>query len=478
MKNAIRKILTVIFAFICFWGIMIFFIISGGITEKLGKHLRILPTYTGGEVAADFFDTAGDDNGNGNLVYPANQAFAEGSLDLIRYTVHEPVIQAKWQPNEEYWQLDLEYKNAVSNVRNIMVYIDLDNVPDGSTDTLTDSAENVTFSPEHPWDIAVWANPTGTKVYDSNKTFICNAECYELAGGKTVKVRIPLQNEYLQAVYGSTKTYHYVLTGGYSQFDRGGFMPIEKRRSVSHGGTKSAKEYNALIPKVYDVLGENAQLGTWNAEDFSKAVLIPVEAQMHPFAVTGKVWKGNRKADTNDDAFVEKVFNEYAKYAPKTGNSYFENAEESTKMLKQKITENPDDLVSMAYYGSCLAVQGGQSSVLQAVALVNEAFEVLDKAAELARGTPYEIEVLMNRGSVASSVPNDVFQKAETAAADFMRIIELYKTTFSTEELNQPEVKSAIAYCYVMASRAYKTLGKQTDEILALQEAKKLLEYN
>lgn len=476
MKNIFRKILTAIFAFICFWGIMIFFIISGGLSEKLGKHLRILPTYTGGEVAADFFDTAGDDNGNGNLVYPANQAFAEGSLDLIRYTVHEPVIQASWQPNKEYWQLDLEYKTAAANSRNIMVYIDLDNVPEGSTDALTDSAENVTFSPEHPWDLAVWASAGGTKVYDSDKTFICNAECYELSGGKTVRIRIPLQNEYLQAVYGSTKTYHYVLTGGYSQFDRGGFMPIEKRRSVSHGGTKSAREYNALIPKVYDVLGENAQLGTWNKEDFTKAVLVPVEAQMHPFAATGKAWKGNRKADTNDDAFVEKVFNEYAKYAPKTGNSYFENAEESTKMLKQKITQNPDDVVSMAYYGSCLAVQGGQASVIQAVALVNEAFEVLDKAAELARGTPDEIEVLMNRGSVALSVPNDVFGKAPTATADFMRVIEIYKTSCSPDELNQPDVKSAMAYCYVMASRAYKTLGQQTDEILALQEAKKLIE--
>ena len=478
MRNVIRKILTGIFAFISFFGIMFFFINSSTLMNFLGKYLHLHPMYTGGIVAADVYDTAGDDNGNGNLVYPANAAFEKGSLDLIRYTVHEPLLDAKWQQNAEYWQLELEYMHSPANVRNIMIYIDLNNVQDGCTEPLFDSAENVSFNPENAWDIAIWISGGKGKVYDSQKVFLCNTEYYELDGGKTIRINIPMQNEYLQAVYGATKTYHYVLTGGVSQFDRGGFMPIEKRRSNSRGGTKNAREYNALIPKVYDVLGENSQLGTWNPQDFSKALLVPVEVEMHPFAATGKAWNGNRTGgNAADEAFMQKVFDEYAKYAPKTDCMY-EAPEEYAVTLKKKITENPDDYVSMAYYGSCLALQGGQASVLQAVALVNESFEYLDKAAELSNGKPGEIDVLMNRASVAYSVPNDVFGKTETAASDFMRIISLYKEIFgeNEEELAKPENKYALAYCYVMASKCYKTLGRQTDEILALQEAKKLIE--
>lgn len=478
MKKLIRNILTAVFAFICFFGVMIFFINSGGLTAKLGKHLHLLPTYEGGLIAAEIYDTAGDDNGNGNLVYPSNKTFAEGSLDLVKYTVHEPVLEAKWQNSSEYWQLVLEYKSGPASVRNIMLYIDLDNITEGSTEPLTDSAENVTFSTEHPWDIAVWTCNGQTKIYDSSKTFICNAEQYEADSGRTVKIRIPLRNEYLQAVYGSTKTYHYVVTGAYSQFDRGGFMPLEKKRSVSRGSTKSAKEYNALIPKAYDVLGDNTQLGTWNAEDFTKAVLVPAEVEMHPFAATGKAWKGNRPSSGNEEEeYLNKLTEQYAKYAPDTGSMY-SNPEEYAEQLKQKLNENPDDYVTMAYYGSSLALQAGNASVLQAVAFVNEAFEYLDKAAELSQGKSGEIDVLMNRASVAYSVPNDVFGKAETAASDFMRVTELYKLTFTEEELKQPEYSVAMAYCYAMASRAYKILNRKTDEVLALQEAKKLIQYN
>lgn len=476
MKKAVRKILIGLWAFVSFFGIMIFFIISGGLTEKLGKHLHLLPEYTGGLVAADLYDTAGDDNGNGNLVYPANAAFEEGSLDLIRYVVHEPVVNAKWQPNAEYWQLDLEYKSGPANVRNIMLYIDLDNVPDGCTEPLFDAAENVTFPEDSSWDIAVWISGGKAKVYDSQKVFICNTEYYELDGGKGLKIKIPLQNEYLQAVYGATKTKHYVLTGGVSQFDRGGFMPIEKRRTNSRGGTKSSRDYNALIPKVYDVLGDNAQLGTWSAQDFSKAMMQPVEVEMHPFAATGKAWKGSRVSGAEaDDAFIGKIAEEYAKFMPSTGEMY-EDPEAYADKLKAKLKQNPDDYVTMAYYGSCLALQGGKASVLQAVALVNEAFEYLDKAADLARGKEGEIDVLMNRASVAYSVPNEVFGKAETAAGDFERIISLYKENYGQEGLAQPEVKYGVAYCYAMASRCYRTLGRQTDEVLSLQEAKKLIE--
>lgn len=474
MNNLVRKIKIVFAAFACFFSIFIFFVSSGILTNWLGNFLHVHPSYTGGEVAASVFDTAGDDSGNENLVYPANQAFSEGSMDLVRYTVHEPVVNAKWQNNSEFWQLVLEYKNGPAKVRNIMIYIDLNNVDGGSTEPLFDAAENVTFNQEHPWDFAVWICDGQGKIYDSQKNELCGIEYYELDGGKSIKIIIPLQNENLQAVYGATKTFHYVITGGFSEFDRGGFMPIEKRRSLSRGGTKSAKDYNALIPKVYDVLGENDQLGTWNAKDFTKAMLSPVEVEMHPFAATGKVWHG-KKAEMSDDNYFQKVYAEYAKYAPDV-NHYFEDLDKSAAELKEKLNQNPNDCVSMAYYGSILAMQGGQGNVLQAVAGVNAAFEYLDKAVELARGTEDEIEVLSNRASVAFSVPNEVFEKMGVAASDFMRIVGVYKSICSEEELAKPENVAAMAYYYVMAAQSYKKMGNETEYILALQEAKKLVE--
>ena len=118
----------------------------------------------------------------------------------------------------------------------------------------------------------------------------------------------------------------------------------------------------------------------------------------------------------------------------------------------------------MPFYGSSLAIKGGLSNVMKAVALVNEAYTYLDKAAQLAAGREGEIEVLMNRASVSASVPEQVFCKAQSGAEDFMKIISL------TDDIN---LKS---YCYVMAYECYTSCGKDSQAFLALQEAKKMIE--
>ena len=142
------------------------------------------------------------------------------------------------------------------------------------------------------------------------------------------------------------------------------------------------------------------------------------------------------------------------------------STDEGLALYKQKLADNPDDFVSMAYYGSFLAMKGGESSVVKAVAFVNEAFDYLDKAAELAAGQEGEIDVLMNRGSVSASVPEQVFGKAQTGAEDFMRIVSLTTDT------------NLKAYCYVMAYECYNACGKETQANLVLQEAKKMVELN
>ena len=445
-------------AFVCLFGVSIFFFFSSTISDFLGRYLQVLPSYTGGEICADFMDSSSDDYGAGNLQYPSNAKFKEGSLDLIRYTVHQPVINAKWQDSPDYWQLVLEYKSGPSLVRNILVYISLTDLSEmAGTEPLFDSAENVAFDAAHPWDFAVWICDGQGKVFNNKKKVLCTTETYLLDEERTVKIRIPLENEELQKVYGAEKTYHYVLTGAFSLFDRGGFMPIEKRRSISHGGLFNPKEYNSLIPKVYDILGDNGALGTWNPESLQKAQVSPVEVNMHSA-------KRGRTVDDETKAYIQKVKDLYAESFAGAASPDFSDIESTLQHYEDVMNQNPDDYVSMAYYGSSLAVKGGNSSVVQAVALVHKAYEYLDKAAGLAYDKDGEIDVLMNRGSVSNSVPEGVFGKSLSGAQDFMRIVSLT----DDEKLK--------AYCYVMAYECYKKCGKDTQAMLALQESKKLVE--
>ncbi len=447
--------------FSCFFGVSLFFIFSSVPSNFIGNFLHVDPSFTGGLVCADFMDSIGDDKGAGEklaLRYPLNKSFLEGSLDLVRYTVHEPVINARWQQSSEYWQLALEYKSGPADVRNIMIYIDADNIQGGSTEPLFDSAEKVCFDPEHPWDFALWICADQAKLYDSTGDFICSTEYYNLNNGSQIKVRIPLRDKRIQKILGARKTWHYVLTGAYSQFDRGAFMPLEKKPAMAHGGMKNSKEFNNLVPPLYDVIGPNETLASWKSETFEKARLSPVEASM-------TAHKKSKSEEEQNKAFIEEVKETYAQsigsqvQMPST-------TDEGLDLYKQKLVDNPDDFVSMAYYGSFLAMKGGESSVVKAVALVHEAFTYLDKAVELCAGQEGEIDVLMNRGSVSASVPEQVFGKAQTGAQDFMRIVSLTTDT---------RLK---AYCYVMAYECYNACGKETQANLVLQEAKKMVELN
>ena len=450
----IKKIRIIITALGCFFGITLFFINSSIMTNFLGNFLHVDYSYTGGIVAGDFVDFIGDDDGAGNLRYPTNKSFEEGALDLVRYTVHQPVTNARWQNSADYWQLDIEYKNGPAFVRNIMIYIGIDNIEGGSTESLYENAEKLCFDEKHPWNYAVWLHGEKGTVYNSDGELLGETETSIMNDDKLIKLRIPLKNKELLKILGATKSYHYVVTGAESQFDRGGFMPVEKRAGLSHGGVKTTKDYNTLLPNVYDILGENEALSTWDSETFEKARISPVEVQMEGVL-------NNKKNTKEIEAYIQKVKDIYAQSGMSSNISG--DLESNLALYKTKIEENPDDYVSLAYYGSLLAMKGGQSNVMKAVALVNESYTYLDKAAELAEGKEGEIEVLMNRASVSASVPEQVFGKAESGAEDFMKIISI------ADDVNLK------AYCYVMAYECYTSCGKDSQAFLALQEAKKMI---
>ncbi len=256
-------------------------------------------------------------------------------------------------------------------------------------------------------DFVLEINDREGKLYDNTGSFICNTEYYRLKDGSLIKIRIPLQDKRVQKILAAKNTSHYIYQDSYPP--------------------------------------------------------LTVKADM-------KAHKTSKQEEEKNKAFASQVKQLYAESlnsqsSQNTQTPQNKSTDENLAFYKEKISANPEDFVSLAYYGSYLAVKGGESSVMAAVALVNESYTYLDKAAQMAAGREGEIEVLLNRASVSASVPEQVFGKAAGGAEDFMRIIFLTDDTVLK------------AYCYVMASECYQKCGKETQTILALQEAQKMLQY-
>ena len=172
------KIRKAVIVFTCFWGITIFFMASSFLSDLLGSFLRVDPTYTGGEVCAVL---------NGEV-----------SGASFKYTVHQPVTNARWQQSAEYWQLVLDYEAAEADAENVSIYISLDNLN-----------QNL-----QAYDFVVQLENGAGKVFDSDGTFITEVEYYALKDGAQIKFRIPLSDKRLQKILGAKKTYHSVLING------------------------------------------------------------------------------------------------------------------------------------------------------------------------------------------------------------------------------------------------------------------------
>ena len=366
------KMLTTVFT--CFFGISLFFICSSIPQNFIAHFLHVDPSLTGGLVSTDFINSS------------------EEASPLLRYTVHQPVTNARWQQSAEYWQLDMEFKSDSFDFQKIRIFIDADNIEDSK---LTEGPAG---------DFVLEISDREGKLYDDTGSFICNTECYRLNGDSLIKIRIPLQDKRVQKILAAKNTIHYMYQDSYSP--------------------------------------------------------LTVKANM-------QAHKTSKQEEEKDKAFASQVKQLYAESLSSQSSQTPQNksTDENLAFYKEKISANPEDFVSLANYGSYLAVKGGESSVMAAVALVNESYTYLDKAAQMAVGQDGEIEVLLNRASVSASVPEQVFGKSASGAEDFMRIVSL------TENENLK------AYCYVMAYECYQKCGKETQAILALQEVQKMLQY-
>ncbi len=505
MKKTIQKTVFVAVsaaAFLfCTIGILHSFQYGEFLQQKLNSivKVKIYEPFTGGETAAAVFDPLHDDTGSGTAVYPANSFYSEGNLDLVMYTVHEPVYHAPWQTIPEYWQLDLEFRTGFKDKENpdfnrsIYIYIDTDNAAEGSTQTLFEQGENVRFNSEHPWDFAIAAFGNEGWVYNSKGDEIDKLEVVYSTTGKTVIIRVPLTKKELQKFYTADETFHYVLTGAYSQLDQSHLLSIAKRKARTSGGGLTS----SLMPKIYDILYDGDQsemLSSWNEETFEFAQINPVAINMHsankaeisvsktrveeiqkelnslqeqyPSYMADK--KAALESEKNPSA---KTKFELALIALNTGDR-----ELSEKIVAELLRIDADNPSYIAYMGALESRKGQNASILAAVEAVNTGYVLLDQAVKLTEGTLEKVKngtasyeevehrynALLNRGGTSQSVPNDVFLKASQGAQDYLEAAEI--ASIDNNVL-------MAARCYYDASVCYSLDDKKSDAVIWKREA-------
>jgi hypothetical protein len=492
------KIIPAVFCLaLALFGVPVFFIQSGFLSRVLvsATGLRVDPAFTGGEAAARIYDDLGDDTGDGSLTYPSDRVFVPGSLDIVRYTVYEPVYYAQWVEPREYWHLELHFADGEAAPRTVMIYIDMDGDGRGRLNTLDVSAEEIEFDPLHPWDWALrLAHGEGTLFIPAaarrdGQRFPPGEQGRDFEtipvrvfnNGKISKIRIPLERRETHIAYTSEKTWHYVLLGGYDGLGRGMFTTVERRRTNRSGGGASSP----LVPKIYDMitpesLDQAALLAGWNGETLERALVYPVEISMKGAArIQDAAVQGMGEAlGARIEADAERSRAEAAAAwaAMDEGTPLFTRAEtafragehdQAEQLFNEMLAAEPDNPGALAYRGSLIALKASGAPVLAAVDLVTQAFRCLDRAVELAADEKEKLTAWLNRGTVSLSVPDMVFNKALSGAGDFLKAAEIYRSRGNN---------ASAAAAYYNAYRCFTAAGKDGEGGTWLREALRLAE--
>ncbi len=416
-KRGINFLFKAFCAFGCFFGITFFFKYSDFLSKLLSDstQMKIRPSFTGGEITGDFFKADPDDD-------PEIR-----ETELIRYTVHKPVYDAKWQQNPEYWQLDMEFKNANPYRRNLLVEISLDGTKD--------------------YDYTIWIYDGTGKIFNSADQFICDTETYILNGGQKIQVRIPLTEKSLQKVFTAGITEHSVFISDLPDDDfytstmtaskSDSYKAIAEPMTVAMNQKKNTSVDEGIIEKII------SDYNKMNMNEIKKVEYSHSDKSVKDYQSKKNLALLAFEAGETDDA--EKLFSE---------------------LMEQK-----DDAQVTAYYGSCVAIRGGKSNVMTAMKLVKESFRIFEKALLQIKDVDEEYEVRINRASVAASVPEGIFHKALTGAGDYERCAEIFRQQECA--LSPQEKKFMIAWHYAAAYKCWKAAGKETEMMMAKNLAEK-----
>jgi tetratricopeptide (TPR) repeat protein len=411
--------------------------INGAVLQKTLEavlHLRIDPSYSGGEVMAVFRDRARDDVGAGTLEYPLADEFQNGhALDLIKYTVHEPVVDSRNggfanADRGSYWQVDVLM--ADRGPACVHLYIDTGGGALGSTQSATSRSELVRFDPAHPWDLFVEIDFKDARAFVENvsKTIHRPLTVFSFSERRGLAVRLPLDIPEVQRVLDGRSTWHYVLVGAYDDYAPGHFMKTQANASLHAGGGS----VSSLEPRVYDCLvprGVNKakMLSSYDDSSGRLATVEPVEARkgVAPAASDEKriaALEASAAADAHaaNAALLRDIQN---KTGLQRAVALFQAGRdaEARAAFTAILATAPEDPRALAYQGALTAKEGGATKNLgAAIRFVNEGFALMDRAVALDQkaGTPFA-DPLVARGMVAISVPETVFNKSAQGAEDF-----------------------------------------------------------
>ncbi len=385
MKRARFYLGAAIVSLSCFVGIPMMFFGEDFMGDLVAQalDLKVSPGFTGGILARNFIDEIDD------------------GKNLQEYKVYQPVYDAVWQQNADYWQIDQRY----------------------DTDARDFGSINVLLSDDFGNDYKLVIEKEKTVLLDSNGNYICSCENYFMEGGRLIKTRIPLKEKRLQKFYVTENTRHSVYVEDEIQISKNVDMKAKEAK-------KNMKESIDKIKDAYYEMKDGVQ-----ADDLKT---------------------GNEEFDKAYSLFRDG------------------EAEKAEPLFKSMIDKNGDDPKANAYYGSCLAIRGGNSNVFSAMNLVKKSYVYLDKAVSLSRGQTSEVDCLMNRAEVSVSVPNAVFGKAEQGAIDFARCAEIYEKKAEGAIMSE-EDKLVIAYCYASAAECHLNRKKESEAALCLKKAEKIL---
>ncbi|MCP4158289.1 MAG: hypothetical protein GY757_61890 [bacterium] len=487
MRKTIAYIMPVIAAVAAFL-LPYSFIKQGVIRTSLDNvlHLKADPVFMGGGVKTKFMDAMGDDYGEGSLTYPRHQAFKEkGLLDMVRYTVHEPVTNGRWCGDIDFWQLAITVAKTGNPFEAINgfslpvfhIYIDIDGTKGGSTETAEARAELVTFDEAHPWDFMVHVDgykESGT-VVSFDGTYNKPVKVIYSKEKKTIYIRLMLEDKKLKQVLDGRPTYHYVLAGAYDRMARGNFMPVKKNAGLKNGGGARS----SLTPRIYDYIEPHGTdqkkiLTSYDEESYRYAKLLPLEAK-----------KNNRVKENNGTAELLKKYTRFLekekknrkpvdhdsqiKHAVDAGKTGIELAviyyqagklKDMELIIDALLEKEPENSPALTYKGTLTVSKARDAASLpKKMECINQAFDFYEKAIKASDNTNDLVTALMHRGNISLAVPDQVFHKFTPGIEDFLRAGGLL------EKMNPKETKERerMLSCYMKVALGYEKAGKKEE---------------
>ena len=502
MKN-IAKIAIPLAAVLVAAALPLPFMFMGPLMDGLGKTLRIEvdPRFVGGEVLAKFLDPMDDDHGEGGLTYPDLPAFrGKKVLDVVRYTVHRPVLNTAGGDSPDYWQMDITFAETGDSLNAplgfslpvVHIYIDVDGKEGGSVQTAYQDAELVSFDPAHPWDYLIhidgFAGDRKGTIVSFDQAYKRPVDIFFVAEAKTIYARVELDHPGIKRILDGRPTYHYVVVGAFDPLAAGGFIPVAEIAGPRNGGGGRSP----LTPRIYDwVEPEGASqeriLSSYDLASGKYATLLPVEAKESP-----KIKDSSREASAKKAAellaiYKERLTRERTEAPPfdavaaaerlvvqgaggiELVEGYlqaqmFEKAEAASRYI---LESSPDN----ARAATCLAMAiGGQSgqqkSPLKSLEFVNRAFAQFDKAFPLCKTPDELLNFYLYRGRYFTAVPESIFRRSAAAADDYLKAAAIIKQQSSSSD--RPAL---LADCYINAARALGQSGNADEAEIYFHKA-------